>query len=87
MNKPIDDIIKQLAKKYNLSEIVIDRIITSQFKFTVKEIESGNLNNIMLQHLGKFCMTDGRRYYAKLKLQKKADKKKLKDANGVNSIK
>ncbi len=87
MSKQIDNIVKQLALKYNLSEIIVDRIITSQFKYTAKEIESGEFNNIMLQHIGKFCMKPGRRYFMKLKLKEKQDRQKLKDANGINGIK
>ncbi len=87
MSKQIENIIKKLAIKYNLSEITVDRIITNQFKFVVKEIESQELNNIMLQHIGKFCMSNGKRYFTKLKMEKKIKRKLLKDANGTNNIK
>ena len=83
-NKQIDLITKQLAVKYNLTEAVIDRIIYSQFKFLSEEMISGEMNPIMLQHIGKWYVPVEKKNYYKYG---RGSIIKQKNADGTNSIK
>lgn len=85
MSKQIDNIAKQLSIKYNLTETIVDKIIDCQFKFLMKEMESGELNSVMLQHIGKWYIPITRKHYMKYKLIPKLKAKK--DANGTDSTK
>jgi nucleoid DNA-binding protein len=60
-------LIKELAKKYNLSFEDTRDIIWSQFKYVKEEIAKGNkdgnvitFKNIMLRYLGTFYTKEGR---------------------------
>ena len=45
---------KKLAKKYNMPESTIAKIVDSQFEFTKNIIQDGNDEQVRLQYLGKF---------------------------------
>ncbi len=87
MNNKIDNIIKQLAIKYNLTEAVVDKIINIQFKFLVKEIESRELNPIMLQHIGKWYVPIRRKNFLKYKFIPKLENKEKTDVDGTDNTK
>lgn len=87
MNKQIDLIIKDLAKKYNLTEASVNRIIDSQFRFLRDEIESRQLNPIMLTHIGKWYVPTKKKNFLKYKYIPKLEAKEKQDANGIDSTK
>ncbi len=60
----MDQLIKKLAKKYNLSEFKIELIIKSQFGLLKKVIENGDFESSRLKHLGMFTVKKNRfKYY------------------------
>ena len=69
----MDDIIEQVAKELNLSEIVVEKIIRSQFSFVKECME--NKSNVHLAYLGKFVIKPGRVY--KIKQNEEARKNRL----------
>jgi hypothetical protein len=58
MNPLIEDIITELRGKYKLSRYDLERIIDSQFKYTVEHIEASKLDNVKWMHLGKIRPSD-----------------------------
>lgn len=54
MNLLIDDIIKQLSKKYGLSELEIERIVDTQFKCLENNIRARGKQSVNMMYLGKF---------------------------------
>jgi len=67
----VDQLIKKLAKKYNLSEFKIELIIKSQFGLLKKVIENGDFESSRLKHLGMFTVKKNRfKYYKNGKRQK-----------------
>lgn len=69
MNHVINNITQELATKYNLTLAETERIINSQFKFIVNEMQSGKFNTIMLPHLGKFIVSEKKKNYWNTKLK------------------
>ena len=61
----MDKIIKELAKKYNISEFKVDLIIKSQFGLLKSAIESGDFESVRLKHLGIFTVKKNRLKYYK----------------------
>ena len=60
----MDEIIKKLSKKYNLSLVEVEQIVTSQFRFIKRTIEDGDFKNVRLKHLGLFTVKKNRfKYY------------------------
>ena len=60
----MDKLIKQLSKKYNLSEFKIELIIKSQFSLLKEIIENGEFESVRLKHLGMFTVKKNRfKYY------------------------
>lgn len=59
------EIIKTLAKKYNIGEMACERIIDSQFKVVVENIQSREIKTINLIKLGKFTPIQSRLNYVK----------------------
>lgn len=55
-----NSIIKFLAKKFNLTEDIIENIVRTQFRFVKDTMEQGELESVHLHHLGKFCVKPGR---------------------------
>ena len=48
------EVVKKLAKKYDRSERLVERIYRFQFKYLREHIEGGGFKPVMLHHLGKF---------------------------------
>ena len=70
MNNDALDIIDTLAKKYAVSEHVVERIVRSQFKLVLDVMQEQKYETIRLHYLGAFGVKPGR-----LKqLQKNEDK-------------
>lgn len=60
----MDKLIKELAKKYSLSEFRIELIIKSQFRLLKNNIEKGDFESTRLKHLGMFTVKKNRfKYY------------------------
>tara|TARA_R100000278_G_C5450958_1_gene157391 strand:+ start:825 stop:1028 length:204 start_codon:yes stop_codon:yes gene_type:complete len=60
----VDKIIKELAKKYGISEFKTELIVKSQFSLLKKAIEEGDFKSIRLKHLGLFTVKKNRfKYY------------------------
>ena len=60
----MDKLIKQLSKKYKISEFKIELIIKSQFGLLKKVIENGEFESVRLKHLGMFTVKKNRfKYY------------------------
>jgi len=60
----VDKIIKELAKKYGISEFKTELIVKSQFSLLMKAIEEGDFKSIRLKHLGLFTVKKNRfKYY------------------------
>jgi nucleoid DNA-binding protein len=57
MKKTQSEFIRELASKYNTTQIEMEQILNSVFRFTKTKMESGELKNIMVPHLGKFVVT------------------------------
>ena len=57
MNKKI---IEELSIKYNLPKPIIEKIISSQFKFTADIMASGNMQPVRHPYLGVFAVKPGR---------------------------
>jgi len=85
MNKQIDNLIKELAIKYNITESSVDRIINSQFRFLSNEMSSKECNPIMLTHIGKWYVPLEKKNFLKYKYV--AVKKEKKNVNGTNNTK
>lgn len=58
MNALIETIITELREKHKLSRYDIERIIDSQFKYTVEHIEASKLDSVKWMHLGKIRPSD-----------------------------
>ena len=58
MNKKIVD---KLVEKYNLPKPIIEKVISSQFKFTADIIASGTLTPVRHPNLGVFAVKPGRK--------------------------
>ena len=56
----MNDIIKQLAVRYNLSEELVNKIVRSQFEFVKDTMEVGELESVHLHYLGKFAIKPNR---------------------------
>ena len=50
----IDEISNVVAKKLNLSPVLVEQIARIQWKMLHKEIESGEFNPVQIFYLGKF---------------------------------
>jgi nucleoid DNA-binding protein len=60
----VDKLIKQLAKKYKLSEFKTELIVKSQFGLLKEVIEDGDFESTRLKHLGMFTVKKNRfKYY------------------------
>ncbi len=60
----MDKLIKELAKKYDISEFKIDLIVKSQFKVLKDVISEGDFKSLRLKHLGMFTVKKNRfKYY------------------------
>lgn len=68
-------LIKEIAKKHNLPEIEVRRIVSSQFKLLKKTINEKGLKVVIIKYLGKFVPT---------KWAEKYHEKKNKE--GVNTV-
>lgn len=82
MQTQVTNIIKDLAKKYNLPIQVIDLICTTQYKSAVTFIRENQDATIMLPNWGKYITSK-----AKVKrVQTLRDKKLLKQVNEETNI-
>jgi nucleoid DNA-binding protein len=60
----MDEIIKKLAKKYDLSPFEVEHIVKSQFRFVKETMEAGDFKSVRLKHLGLFTVKKNRfKYY------------------------
>ena len=69
----MDELIKKLAKKYNLSEFKTELIVKSQFGLLKKVIEEGDFEATRLKHLGMFTVKKNRFNYYKNGRREKKD--------------
>ena len=58
----MEEIIKQLAKEYELPEPVIESIVRSQFKFVCDKMQDDECLRIRLHHFGVFKIKPKRLY-------------------------
>ena len=77
MSSVIDKLITDLALKYNLKESEIDKIVNSQFKFLMMEMQTGLLNTVKLPHFGKFYVSNKKKAYW---TEKRLNDKRAKDS-------
>ena len=52
----MDNIIQQLAVKYDLSEDIVNKIVRSQFEFVKDTMEEGEFESVHLHYFGKFAI-------------------------------
>lgn len=57
MDNSINDIIGDLAKKYNLTKSDIERVIDAQFKVLALQLNKKEVKDIYMIYLGKFKPT------------------------------
>tara|TARA_R110002012_G_scaffold162751_1_gene325101 strand:- start:220 stop:426 length:207 start_codon:yes stop_codon:yes gene_type:complete len=68
----VDKLIKELSKKYKLSEFKIELIVKSQFGLLKEIIEDNDFKSIRLKHLGIFAVKKNRfKYYKNGRKRKK----------------
>lgn len=62
MNEPLfqHGVCKQLARKYNLPEDLVKKIVYHQFKFTNKIMSKGDFESVRLKYWGRFHVNPGR---------------------------
>jgi nucleoid DNA-binding protein len=58
-----DKIIRDLAKKYDLSVKQVEEAVYSQFKFTTQVMKKGEFESVRLPYFGKFHVNPGRLKY------------------------
>ena len=61
----MEEIVKKLAKKYNLTEFQVEHIVKTQFRFVKGVIEEGEFKSVRLKHLGLFTVKKNRLKYYK----------------------
>jgi nucleoid DNA-binding protein len=61
----VEEIIKKLASKYNISEFKTDLIVKAQFGLLKEAVESGEFKSVRLKHLGIFTVKKNRFNYYK----------------------
>ena len=60
----MDKLIKELSKKYEISEFKIELIVKSQFGLLKEVIEKGDFDSVRLKLLGMFAVKKNRfKYY------------------------
>ena len=70
----MDEIVKALAKKYEISEFKADLIVKTQFKILKNIIEEGGFKSLRLKHLGMFTVKKNRfKYYKNGRRTKKGN--------------
>ena len=70
----MDELVKAIAKKYEISEFKADLIVKSQFKILKNIIEEGDFKSLRLKHLGMFTVKKNRfKYYKNGRRRKKGD--------------
>lgn len=52
----MDNIIKKLAAKYDMSEEIIEKAVRSQFNFVASTMQQGEFESVHLHYLGKFAV-------------------------------
>lgn len=75
MNVLINNIFTELKDKYGLSRYEIERIVDSQFKFTVEHIANQNVKSVKWMHLGKIRPSE----YLKHKIEKEQQNEVAKE--------
>jgi nucleoid DNA-binding protein len=81
IQKPIQDIIKQMALEYNISDKAIQDAVTSQFEYVRDEIKKGTVDDvtsyktIILKYLGTFSFLEKKHKAIGYKLEKLRDEK------------
>jgi len=76
----VDKLIKQLAKKYDISEFKVDLIVKSQFKVLKDIISDGDFKSLRLKHIGMFTVKKNRFKYYK-NGRKKPGRTREEDSN------
>lgn len=56
-------LIYKLSKKYNISDLEIERIVDSQFRVLLETINEKDIKVVQLKHLGKFMPVKRRLEY------------------------
>lgn len=56
----MDQIISDIAKKLEIDEDVVNKVVRSQFKFVKDVMESGNMDSIHLSYFGKIAVKPNR---------------------------
>lgn len=59
----MDQIISDIAKKLEIDEEVVNKVVRSQFKFVKDVMESGNMDSIHLSYFGKIAVKPNRLTY------------------------
>ena len=60
MSKDIEEILENLATKYNLTVEEIEDIINHQFKFVATAMKKGDFDTVRLPYFGKFIVNKNR---------------------------
>jgi nucleoid DNA-binding protein len=81
LQKPVSDIIKQLALEFNVSAKSVQEIVMSQFEYVVDEMEKGNpgdedsYKTVLLKYFGTFTFLKKKHTAIGFKLKKIEDEK------------
>lgn len=59
----MESIIERLSVKYELPKVAIEAIVKSMFGFTADVMRRGDMENVMLLYLGKFCVKPGKKKF------------------------
>lgn len=66
----IEEIFEELKKKHGLTKYEIEKIVDSQFRYTVEHIGKGDIRPVKWKYLGKIRPSD---YFVHLKLKQQRD--------------
>lgn len=59
----LQEVLKQIAEKHNVSATEVERIMDAQFRVVINTIREKENKTILLIHLGKFTPVERRKRY------------------------
>ncbi len=80
MNQLIDEVLTEMKLKHGMTKFELEKILDSQFKVLMDHIQSRDLREVNIKHLGKFKPTTFLIAYKNGKVHKKIKG----DTNGTN---
>lgn len=85
MTKEHNEYVREYAKKYGTTIEEMEQILTAPFRFTKRQMESGELKNVLIPYLGKFVVTQhARRSTQKSDKDSKGDSGSREELHAVN---